>query len=331
MIKIQKDYPYMYARVSAKRAKLYDSSDYENFLKMGPNEISRKMEEGAYKEDINKLGSMYDGVQLAELALAKNLAREMSDLVEMADGKLETVIETYLRKYDVLTLKRILRAKKSGKESFEEFLVPVGGISPEKLEELKDMEFEQVKDAIVFRDSKVDYQEYIKGAETLAEIESGLDQAYYDELTALSREVGNGALGDFVAEEVEYENLKMALRMKRYEIPQDEIEKRLLTSKNGRKVEEVINRDFEDALEYVISELGLEVEPQIESVEHAIEVHRLENALRMLHTQPLSLSSILGYVVAKMTEVKNLRMLLRAKETGIQNQDTIRKQLVLPN
>jgi V/A-type H+-transporting ATPase subunit C len=321
----------MYARVSAKRAKLYDASDYENLLKMGPNEISRKMEEGAYKKDINQLGSNYDGVQLAELALAKNLAREMSDLVGMAEGKLETVIETYLRKYDVLTLKRILRGKKAGDQDVDDLLVPVGSISPERLEELKQMSFGEVKDAIVFKDSRVEYQEYIQDAETLAEIESGLDQAYYDELAQLASDVGNGALDNFVSEEVEYENLKMALRMKKYDIPAEEIKQRLLSSKNGRKVEEVLNRDFEDALEYVISELGLEVEPQIESVEHAIEVHRLENALRMLHTQPLSLSSILGYVVAKMIEVKNLRMLLRAKETGIQNQETIRKQLVLPN
>ena len=328
---IQKDYPYMYARVSAKRAKLYDSSDYENMLKMGPNEISRKMEEGKYKKDINELGSEYDGVQLVELALARNLAREMSELAEMANGKLQKVIESYLRKYDVLTYKRILRAKKAGEEDFEDMLTPVGGIDYEKVQELEDSTFEEVKNQIQFEDSEIDYQYYIEDAETLADIESGLDQAYYDEISLVAQNSGSSALRDFVNEEIEYENLKMALRMKRYDLPREEIEKRLLVEENGSIVKEVLNRDFEDALSYVITELGLNVESQIESVEHAIEVHRLENALRKLHTQPLGLPSILGYVVAKITEIKNLRMLLRAKETGIQNQETIRKQLVLPN
>lgn len=324
----QKDYPYMYARVSAKRAKLYDAQDYENLLKMGPNEISRKMQEGAYKEDIDELGSNYEGVQLAELALAKNLAREMSDLAEMANGDLREVIQVYLRKYDILTLKRMLRAKKSGEE-VEELLLPVGGISSEKLEELSGKNFGELKDAIVFKDSRVEYQKYLEGADSLAEIEAALDQAYYAELTEMAS--GNSVLEKFVKKEVEYENLKIALRLKRYEMPREEIEKRLLTAENGKLVDEVLERDFDEALNFVISELGLDVDEEIEAVEHAIEVHRLESALRMLHTQPLSLGSILGYVVAKITEVKNLRMLLRAKETGIQNQETIRRQLVLSN
>jgi V/A-type H+-transporting ATPase subunit C len=330
MTLIQRDYPYMYARASAKRAKLYDASDYENLLKMGPNEISRKMEEGAYKEDINQLGSRYDGVQLAELALNRNLAREMSALAEMADGKLQQVIEAYLRKYEVLTYKRILRAKKAGKEDIDDLLTPVGGLDYEKIQELKEESFDEVKNEIEFGESEISYQEYIEDAESLAEIETSLDQAYYDDIKLVAEKSGSSALKSFVKEELEYENIKIALRMKRYDLPESEVRKRLLIDSNGRIIEEILSRDFEEALNHVISELGLDVEPQIESVEHAIEVHRLENALRELHTQPLGLSSILGYVVAKITEVKNLRMLLRAKETGIQNQETIRKQLVLP-
>jgi V/A-type H+-transporting ATPase subunit C len=328
---IQKDYPYMYARVSAKRAKLYDASEYENLLKMGPNEISRKMEEGAYKEDVNELGARYDGVKLVELALARNMAREMSKLAEMADGNLQNVIETYLRRYDILTYKRILRAKKSkDKIHIQDYLTPVGSIKLEKIKELAEKDFQTVKDSIKFKNSALDYQSYIEEAETLAEIEKGLDQAYYDEMEHLSSSMQGSNLKNFIRQEVEYENLKMALRMKKYGTSEEEIRKRLLASKNGSIVEEVLSREFEDAIDYVIDELELDVEDRLEKVEHAVEVKKLENALKMLHREPLGLSSILGYVVAKITEVKNLRMLLRAKETGIQNQDTIRKQLVLP-
>jgi V/A-type H+-transporting ATPase subunit C len=326
---IQKDYPYMFARVSAKRAKLYDAQDYENLLKMGPNEVSRKMQEGAYKKDVDELGSNYDGVQLAELALAKNLAREMSELAEMSDGKLENVIEIYLRRYDLLTLKRMLRSKESG-EDVEDLLVPVGGISTEKIEELSEKSFEEIKSAVAFKDSKVDYQSYLEDTDNLSEIESALDQAYYDELMEMAQ-AGNGTLKKFVTKEVEYENLKIALRLKKYEMPRERIEERLLATENGKIVDEVLSMSFDEAMRRVTTELGLDVEQRLEEVEHAIEVHRLESALRMLHTEPLSMGSILGYVVAKITEVKNLRMLLRAKETGIQNQDTIRKQLVLSN
>ncbi|EHK00557.1 putative RNA-processing protein, partial [Candidatus Haloredivivus sp. G17] len=60
-----KDYPYMYARTSAKKAKLYKERDYEKLLKMDVNEISRKMEEGEYSKEINEFGSeFYNNVEI---------------------------------------------------------------------------------------------------------------------------------------------------------------------------------------------------------------------------------------------------------------------------
>ncbi|QGA80717.1 V-type ATPase subunit [Candidatus Nanohalobium constans] len=327
-MRLNKDYPYMYARVSAKRAKLFDQSDYQNLVKMGPNEITRKLGEGEYKEDIDQLGSTYSGVQLAELALAKNMTREMSELVEMADGNLQEVIKTYLRKYDILTIKRILRAKKTG-EDFQDYLTPISGLSSEEIQEMKDKTFEEIKASISFEDSEIDYQRRIQAADNLSQIESGLDQAYYDDIMNLANKAKNQQLKDFIQEEVEYENLKMVLRMKKYGVENEEIRDRLLKTENGRIVEKVIKKDFEEGMNHLIREMNLQVNPEIEKVEHALEVHRLDNAIKMLHTQPLGLSSILGYIVAKITEVKNLRMLLRAKETGIQNQETIQRQLVL--
>lgn len=327
---IQRDYPYMYARVSAKKAKLYDEMDYDSMLKMGPNEISRKMGEGVYKEDIDELGSNYDGVKLAELALSRNLSRELSGLVEKADGKLQEVLRTYLRRYDILTLKRVLRARKADEEAMD-YLHPVGGVDQEELDRLCEMSFEEARDSISFEDSPVDYQKYINQAETVSQVETGLDQAYYDELWELAENNGSSQFRDFITDEMRYENIKMVLRLKKYGVGREKIRERLLTARNGGLVEELLGKEYEDGLQHVMNEFGLEVGERLEDVERAIEVHRLEKALKRLHTRPLGLSSVLGYVVAKITEVKNLRMLLRAKETGIQNQETIRKQLILPN
>jgi Archaeal/vacuolar-type H+-ATPase subunit C len=329
-MRLNKDYPYMYARVSAKRAKLFDQSDYQNLVKMGPNEITRKLEEGTYQKEINDLGSNHSGVELAELALIQNLAREMKNLSEMADGNLQKVIKTYLRKYDILAIKRILSAKK-GKAQTIDNLKPVSSLTKEEIQDLKEKNFQQIKESIKFKESTIDYQERLKESETLSQVQRSLDQAYYDDIIALSQKSGNKQLKEFIEEEIEYENLKIALRLKRYNIEKEEIDQRLLKSDNCSKVKQVMNKDFEEAMKYLIEELELNVEPEIEKVEHALEVHRLNTALRKLHTQPLGLSSILGYMTAKITEVKNLRMLIRAKETDIQNQETIKNQLVLAN
>ena len=329
-MRLNKDYPYMYARVSAKRAKLFSPSDYQNLVKMGPNEITRKLEEGTYKEEINNLGSDHSGVELAELALMQNLAREMRELGEMADGNLQKVIKTYLRKYDILTIKRILAAKK-GNVEIGDNLTPVSSLTTEEIQELKQKNFKQIKKSIKFKNSSIDYQERLEDAETLSEIQKTLDQAYYDDIIALSQESGNQQLKKFIEEEIEYENLKIILRLKKYGVEENKIQERLLKESKTDLTRQTMDKDFKEGMKFLINELELDVGPEIEKVEHALEVHRLDTALRKLHTQPLGLSSILGYMAAKITEVKNLRMLIRAKETGIQNQETIKKQLVLAN
>lgn len=323
-----KGYPYMSARVSAKRAKLLDSSDYEDLLKMQPNEIARRLEEGEYRKDINELGARHDGVELVELALNRNLSRTLLHLREIAPSELERTINIYIRRYDITTIKRLLRWKRSDDGAdIQDLLMPVGEFDLERLEELAEKEFDEIMDSIEFKDSEVDYQNYLEGKEELAEIETALDEAYFDELEILASEIGSPQFRKFIKKELEHETLRTVLRLKRYEFSEEEIRSTLFSEMKGLAEEVVRAEDLEEALEIVRREEEVEGE-RLEDIEHALEVKRLETALRAGSTEPLGLTSILGYIVAKMVEVKNLRMLIRAKEAGIQNLETIRSNLV---
>ncbi len=332
-MRLSNDYPYMYARVSAKKAKLLEERDYNKLIKMEPSEIARNLEEGEYKEEIDELGSTYEGVELVELALARNLANTFSHLAEISPEALEETMTTYLRRYDILSLKRILRAKKTDKEQeLAGLLTPVTGFTLQELLELSNKSFEHIKDNIEFEDSNINYQEYLEGKEELHEIEAALDQAYFDEMNNLANRIRNSHLKKFIKEEMKYENLKIALRLKKYDVEPDDIRKRLL--KNGRDslLEECINcSSLEEATGIIEEELDIRFDDDagLEEIEHQLEVNRLENALKNLHREPLDITSIIGYIVAKTIEVRNLRMLIRAKETGIQNQETIKDNLVI--
>lgn len=323
------DYPYMYARVSAKLAKLLDEGDYENLLKMQPNEIARNLEEGDYRDEINELGARHDGVELVELALNQNLSRTLSHLANIAPPELENTIKVYLRRYDIISLKRLLRWKKSGREiEIADLLVPAGGFDRQELEELAEKEFEEILEAIKFTDAEVDYQKHLEGKQELSEIERALDQAYFRELEILAYRTESTQFRSFIREELEHENLLTVLRLKKYGFSPDEIRPYLLSKNGSQLVEDVLQAaDIEQALQLVKDEKRVG-EEKLEDIEHALEVKRLEKALKMLHTEPLGITSILGYIVAKIIEVKNLRMLIRAKETGIQNLETIRQNLV---
>ncbi len=330
---VQRDYPYMYARVSAKRKKLLDKSDYENLLKMEPNEIARNLEEGAYKEDIDELGSDYEGIELVELALMRNLSRTMSKLVDIAPESLKPVIKTYLRRYDILSLKRLLRWKQGGgNQRIENLLVPVGDYSVEELEDLSEKTFEEIVESIEFKDSPIDYASYIGEEQDLRKIERNLDRAYYEDLDRVSGKIGGVWFGKFVKQEIEYENLKIALRLKKQGIERERIEEWLVSDKKSKHLEKVLeSKSFDEAIDYLVEEEVLEKKNggDLEDIEHRLEVARLDRALVSQHTEPLGATSILGYIMAKMIEVQNLRMLLRAKETGIQNLETIRNNLVV--
>lgn len=328
-----RDYPYMSARVSAKKAKLLEQSDYENLLKMQPNEIARRLGEGEYQEDIDELGSKYEGARLVELALTRNLSRTLSDLVDMSPDTLEKTITVYLRRYDILSLKRLLRWKKSGeKGSIQDLLTPVGRYSYGELKELSEKNIDEIVEEISFRDSDIDYSGYLEGKEEVSELETALDQAYFDELGLLADNTRNDDLKEFIQNEMEFQNIRIALRLKKYGISDEEIRKRMLKIDNGKIVDRVIEaQNLEDAID-VVKDSGLLPErasEDLEDIEHEMEVKRLTESLSTFHKEPLGITPIIGYVVAKITEVRNLRMLIRAKETGIQNNETIRENLVM--
>lgn len=328
-----RDYPYMTARASAKKKKLLDQSDYENLLKMQPNEIARRLGEGSYQEDIDDLGSKYEGARLVELALTRNLSRTLSDLVDMSPETLERIIKVYLRRYDILSLKRLLRWKKSGeKGDIHDLLTPVGSYSYGELKELSEKTTEEIIEDIEFEDAEINYSEYLEGKEEISELETALDQAYFDELGLLAENTRNKDLKEFIQTEMEHQNIKIALRLKKYGISEEEVEKRMLEIENGKVVDEIVkSRSFEDAID-VVKDSGLLPErasDDLEDIEHEMQVKRLSEALSTFHREPLGITPIIGYVIAKITEVRNLRMLIRAKETGIQNNETIRKNLVM--
>jgi len=323
-----KDYPYMCARVSAKNAKLYQRQDYDNLLKMQVNEISRKMEEGDYSSEINKFGSDFNGADLIERAINLNLSNTLKHLIKISSEDAEPIIKAYTRRFDILNYKRILRWKQSNSdEELKNIIYPIDTIELTS-EEIQELSFEEIKDHIKFEDSDIDYQDKLKDVESLDEIERKLDQAYAEDLRKLSSKTRSKEFKNFVKTELLYRDLKIMLRLKKYGLAESDIRPEL-TCLDNNKVEELLKLDtYDETVDKIKDITGAEGE-RLEELEHSIEQKRLTEALKTMHREPLGLSTVIGYIVAKEAEIENLRMIVRAKETGIKNQDMIRKNLVL--
>jgi len=82
------NYPYVTARVRAKKAALLLPDVYERMLQMEIPQIARVLSEGAYKAEILALATKASGVDLIELATSRNLAAVYTQIIEFSEGEL---------------------------------------------------------------------------------------------------------------------------------------------------------------------------------------------------------------------------------------------------
>src|SRR6267143_6220031 len=120
------NYPYVTARVRAKKGALLSADVYERMLQMEIPQIARVLSEGAYKEQILALATKASGVDLIELATSRNLAAVYTQIIGFSEGELRQMIGWYLDRFDVQNVKTIVRGKLFGASAAEvlEDMVP---------------------------------------------------------------------------------------------------------------------------------------------------------------------------------------------------------------
>ena len=172
---------------------------------------------------------------------------------------------------------------------------------------------------------------YLNEEMGLQEFEKSIDQAYFDELRKLANRTGNKKLEDFVRTELEYENLRIVLRLKKYGVESKEIRERCFHPDSTKTVEACTDaEDFQECLRILRdSNWSTNGVDELEELEHRLEVSRLEKALKTLRTSPLGLAPVMAFAVAKMVEVENLRIIVQSKATGTQSEEKIRENLVI--
>ncbi len=340
------NYPYVTARVRAKRSALLPEDVYGRLLQMEIPEIARFLGEREYKTEMLALGGRYSGVDLIETATSRNLAKVYNEIYDFCEGNLRAIVGRYLDRYDLQNVKTIVRSKTYGASAaeVEEDLVPAGSFSLDFLRELIDAEkldevFRRLEDTI--------YTQALSGLGAKAsEVtdwsawEDRVSAIYYSELLASippSTEA-NRLMRQFIEREIDIVNLKTLLRVwaakasfKREiflpggrEMTVEDLEEMVTLDKaalTGRLSETSFYESIADDLERVEA---TGVGALLRKVE---KVHLIE-ATRYSHLHPLSILPILDFIVRKDREVQNIRLIARGKESGLST-DVIRGLLVV--
>jgi len=342
------NYEYVTARVQARRAVLFDDEDYRKLVRMGPSEIARYMEETEYETEINALGSRYDGVDLIEHALNRNLAKHFNDLLRWADGKLYELIARYLRKFDAWNVKTVVRGiySDADSEAIEEDLIYAGEFNRQFLERL--VEAASIEDAVEMLDNTrygdalaEAYDDY-DATGVLIPLENAVDRTYYEGLMQGVTETDDRATqlySEFLQAEIDFRNARNALRIARsgaeldpadYFIEGGQLFRASELSQLSASVDELVTfiRDstYGEDLSAALDEL--ERADSLIGFEHALDAALLEYSDHLSHVFPLSICPVLAYVLAKEREVDNIRAIARGREAGL-SEDEIENELVM--
>ena len=340
------NYPYVTARVRAKKAALLSEDTYERMLQMEIPQIARILSEGAYKAGILALATKASGVDLIELATSRNLAAVYTQIIEFSEGELRQMIGWYLDRFDVQNIKTIVRGKLFGAspEEIEEDIVAAGSMRESFLRSLIALpSLEEVFDRLDGTiHSQALHEMGLKASEVRKwnEWEDRLTKLYYDNLLVVipERTEGTRLMREFVRREIDIVNLRTLLRLWAskatlpydpfvdggLEIPLAELAEMIPLDVNGLTAR---LRDYaltEDLAAQIKDLQALGVGSLVRSVE---KLHLLE-AGRYAHVHPLSVLPILDYIVRKDREVQNLRIIARGKESGLAS-DVIRELLVI--
>lgn len=339
-------YPYTYLRTKFMKNALFSKTDYDKILKMKHGEIGKYLQDFEYRKEVDELAMSYKGAELIERALQMNLANKFTKLIKISPSELGLLIKIYLKRYDIYNIKTILRSKFSNL-SLEETNRSMSPVSTEKkalFEKL--ISQKNVEDAIAaidFIEEKDLRQalENFKASKSLVSIENALDKHYFNyvisQLRCLSTE---GRLyRKFLMNEIDVLNIKSILRMKKENLPEQQIKEMIFSFGNLKKplIDSLIKLNFNGILKQLESTAFGDAlkkyakEPdRINFTELEISLDRLllEQSKKLARQHPMSVDVILGYLFLKDIEVKNIARIIKAKQLGL-SEEFIEKVIVV--
>ena len=327
--------PYTFARVSVMKSTLLKKIHYDRMLKMKISEITKFLEEMGYSKEINEFGIELEGADLIETSISRNLGSTLEKLYNISNDEMKIVMSKYLGRKDIWNVKTIIRGKYSGLEPHEikKLIVPVGLIKKNNIESL--IQLESVEDVLRNIDI-IDIKlfkpaiDYYDTTNSLLMIENTLDQFYFADLIEFLKSVPESIslFRDFLLMEIDILNIKNMIKLKRAKQSEKQIKAQLFycgLKLNKKILDKLLKAKDINGLIGMLADGPYKkiIEPfykekiNLLDLEVAMDNYLLSKARFMPHVSPLSVNGLLGYMFAKEIEIKNIHMIVRAKQLDI--------------
>jgi V/A-type H+-transporting ATPase subunit C len=331
-----------------RKSKLIPREEYLRMLNMGLSEITRFIEETQYKKEIDELATVFHGIDLIEIALSWNLAKEYQNIQKITPGTLKDLTRAYLRRWDIQNILTIIRGKLHNERpgKIKEVLVPAGELDKAFLDRM--IEEPTPERIIESLKGKAEYpllSRLFEGGvreELLPKAENELYKQFYADLIAMARSgiKGGRQFLNYITFDIDITNIRNMFRFRADQsseditiaiipdgtIPPHEIKRIMQIRDQNEFIDELVRlvrvRVLLDLLE------TLRKEKSIREIEIDLIKVQLAEMETMSKLHPFSIHPILAYLEMKKYEIFNLRALARGKESNLSS-DRIKGYLVM--
>lgn len=346
---------YENTRLRSLKRDLLSKEFYERLLESDtPEEMVNIFSDTVYGSDISAAVINEPGYRGIENGLKENLARSFSKIVSFFSSENRYLAEIMLGRYDIWNIKAIIRGKHIG-ASYEEIIeavMPAGELTEPLLRALVEaVDIKNIIDLLtiwgfpysrVLRDA---YPEYHSSGKLLP-LELALDFAFYDRSLKLLDEHKNDfdamLLKEFIRQEIDFVNVMTSIRLISEKTTVEEAEKFFVPGGRKftlKKFKEIVNLTDPEMIISVLSDTPYSKAAQeglkrylqtgyVSAFQRALEEFIVRQATKLFLADPLSSAMLIAYFYAKHNEVTNLRIIVRGKSVGM-NEEEIREAMII--
>ena len=331
-------YPYLNpsARVRARKGRLFNEKQISEIV-----ETNNVEEVENYLKGIPEYADVLDEYPL-DKALDVERANTYDFIARIAPKEVKDPFAVMSKKTDIGNIKSLLTAKEVGlsPDETKELLIPCGSLYGD-LESLADSEkvtdivtsLDGTEYAAALEDALPQYEE----TNMILPLESALDKYYLGNLLRSSdvpADENRQIVYSYVGTQVDVANLKLIIRAKQDGLDYDQIAPYML--EEGYQLREWKLKDLMESPDVTNVVSGLEGTKYAEALtevipvynetgsvavfEKALDVYAANYAKSLSVKKPLGVGPIIGYLSQKENEIKNLKIIARAKrEAGFPN------------
>lgn len=332
------DLSYLNARIRAWKGELFDKDEYDTLIRLADIEsLITHLKDTVYARDIEIAASRYKNeAEVLDGGLRGSLVNTFNRLWSYTPASARTMLQAILSIWEVYNLKAILRARDKGIPPDESIsiLIPAGEMDETALKELNQQK--SIKDILNLlstwgspyaRPIKAVIKQYMQERRLIL-IELSLDRFLHEHClsTVVGNDLNRRIIKHLVKVRIDYINVSTLLKLSgellhpasanSYFLEGGDIIGRddflrLAASKNKKElmqglIDSIKDRHWKKAIGSIDYDEAFFLEERLEELTK-------EETCRLSIIEPLSIAVAVCFIYEKIREIKNLRLIVRAK------------------